>query len=61
MKTYDATETYTKQYPVVLDLASEKEFKEYLLENGIEVTPEQLRQYRSKVCLYQTTQSRALP
>ena len=48
MKTYDATETYTKQYPVVLDLASEKEFKEYLLENGIEVTPGQLRQYRHR-------------
>ena len=48
MKTFDGTATFLKQYPGVMDLATENEFSCYLADKGIKVTPDQLRQYRHR-------------
>ena len=48
MKTFDVTDTVQKNYPGVSDLLTETEFTDYLAKKDLEVSPEQLRQYRHR-------------
>jgi N-dimethylarginine dimethylaminohydrolase len=48
MKTYDITNSIKRHYPELEDLLSEKEFKSYLDQEGIEISETALRDYRHR-------------
>ena len=48
MNNFDITETLTHHYPVLEQLLTEREFKEYLHNNRIEISESSLRDYRHR-------------
>tara|TARA_R110002012_G_scaffold267174_1_gene450819 strand:+ start:1353 stop:1586 length:234 start_codon:yes stop_codon:yes gene_type:complete len=48
MNNYDITETVTRHYPVLADLLTEREFKQYLHDKNVEITESSLRDYRHR-------------